>query len=56
MKSNIFEAIKRKLNAFCMILGTRMLIFSHKHPFIFTQIIIITISIIATIISTLVGR
>lgn len=46
----------QRFSSLILFCGARMQIFSRKHPFIFTEIIMVGISIIATVISILVGR
>lgn len=56
IKSNRAEALKQKLSALYVLVGTKILTFSRKHPYIFSQIVVYSLGLIATLIATLVER
>lgn len=52
-RMSFWHKLKQKVTVLHIILGTKMLLFSKKHPYIFTQIVIWFLAIVGTILATI---
>lgn len=53
MQDNFFDKIKIWLSAKYITFGTKVVMFSRKHPYIFTQIVIYSLAILGAILASI---